>query len=36
MALHTKKVDGDVLDGQRLVVDPSSAGEVETSRRQPS
>src|SRR5215216_211883 len=30
MALHTKKVDGDGSDGQRLAVDPLLAGEVES------
>ena len=29
MALHTKKVDGDGSEGQRLAVDPLLAGEVE-------
>src|SRR5829696_4754128 len=30
MALHTKKVDGDGSEGQRLAVDPLLAGEVES------
>ena len=30
MALHTKKVDGDGSDGQRLAVDPLLAGEVQS------
>jgi glutamate decarboxylase len=30
MALHTKKVDGDGSDGQRLAVDPLLAGEVDS------
>ena len=30
MALHTKKVDGDGSDGQRLAVDPLLAGVVQS------